>query len=1386
MTSTLEEIVGYLNFSSGASDPKFLRNLNTLFRTLNSEVVTNDSLNQAAALVNQTVARLHAAGGPFADTTQAESVVRLLVEKLLPAYREFHRDLLFHQSTEELWQPFFIGRALEALLTQGSPWNETERIINGALEQLNDFVGYRPVATLESGSPSEPYTHEFVRPVPLYIQGAGVAMGRYERIITHALNILSNTDEDLLGRAWFDLDRLEEIALDPRAYDFDHPMNRRPNYHFGQWDPHHITGDGFYSRFVLQQVTLDALLSRCEGRAPTDDFSEDECWIEAASVLAGTMLMAAGTSGDGPTRHDSNVTLSTLLPQIANYRDEFYEQLLGQIDGDHGGRLLDESKRFRQPFGGARQHLNHELARRRALQMQRVHLAYLYARLGYPEAAQRQADSVRVPSARMLSEIYCRLTAGHDAIDNGDVPLVVENLKEIEVLTHRAIECGALVDPWNVVGFAGNFSLFPALENSVHDWRVDELIELVEQVLDLCARAWSESAAVDDADMEKVFSTMLARLSRWWDQFATYSVEGVNRLVAKEIEVSANLVAGALNAWHKAGAASGDVSFWRMFVDQFDNSKAFELVIEALLDHGDTVASMALMMQWVSQKDRTPLEEGESSFRRLSFRWLATVEELQNESGINRWPEVARFFDFLEANAEEYWQAPSLMVDGSIGELFDDLDDVEYFDDDEEDGEEEIGGGEDDEEEESEIFDAAYDEMVFRDSSDDGIEGGIFEEGMEYEDSEWEYEVQRLEQRLDFLSTVANLWKHATIVWGGPAAENIVADNDNTPAQRFAQWLAQANTNYGSLVELLETVHRFHFALPGGSHDSLMEYDRLRTIKESLIQEIITTCVETADAARLLAATRGVDLATAEPLVEPIDLRSVELLRGVLSGDAEKVRSLWTDFLDSLRPQPLLYVPHSRGGEPRQIVNTRCLQHLLNDLLGWLPQLGMIRETCQLLELAQQMESEHPVGQGAVTEFDRLFENGYQAIVRSMIASAEQWDEDIPADGSQHADHLLIDALQLLTEGQLDRWLQHSRTLRLSVVERLAEEKDWDGFVEFIKRYGADIFDHRLMSSLGNLSGILHQGVDTWLETLEEDPDAEDDMRLLGELDKGIPRDEAVEQLTIAMEAVVENYRVYRDYNTTTTQSDHGELLYTLIDFLRLRATYDRVAWNLKPVIWAHEILIRHRRLLAAEIWCQAFAERTTDAADAHQSRLERLSQQYGMRLATIADRIGERFVRPLLIDRVRALVEPAFTAEGSARQEAFDALEREIASLANEPSGAGLDLPDWLAAMEDEVTSARSRYSYQSLADRLNSRIGQVKLSWSELLQQLGDESVDTESAKKAPNSRRQTCRQVPSDSSNRGYWASCSFATKPPYFDLVDGCSYILNELRLNGDKR
>jgi hypothetical protein len=110
------------------------------------------------------------------------------------------------------------------------------------------------------------------------------------------------------------------------------------------------------------------------------------------------------------------------------------------------------------------------------------------------------------------------------------------------------------------------------------------------------------------------------------------------------------------------------------------------------------------------------------------------------------------------------------------------------------------------------------------------------------------------------------------------------------------------------------------------------------------------------------------------------------------------------------------------------------------------------------------------------------------------------------------------------------------------------------------------------------------------------------------------------------------------------------------------------------------------------------------------------------MQLPTIADRLGERFVRPLVIDRLRAMVGPAMDGDEPRRQDSFSALESEIAELVSEPHGAGLDVPDWLSALEDEVTEARSKLSHVSSSDRLSRRIGQVWLSWTEILEQLGE----------------------------------------------------------------
>lgn len=1306
--AVLQEILGYLNFSSGTPDARFQRNLNAVFALIESEHTADKPGSPAWRVLGEALhGRLQALKGAaqpaFQQVDQAEAALRLVFEGLLPAYREHHRDLLYHQSEDALLRPFFIARACEAVLAQGAPWDEPERIVPAALDQLNDFLGHRPVAVLRTPQRIEPYAHEWVRPIPLYLAGAGVAVGRYRAVIEQALAILAKADADVLESAYFDLSLLDELALDPRAYDFDHPVNKRPNYQFGQWDPHQIDSRGRYRRFVLEEVSLDALVERT--LAP-GDLAPDEVLFEAGAVLAGTILMASGISGRGPDTHDSGTTLATLVPKIAGYRDAFYVRLLSSVQGAHGERLRAEAAMLRQPFGGARQHLNQRLARLRAVQLQHVHLAQLFARMGYAEASTRQAHVVPVASARMLCEINGRLTAGHHDIDRGQLDRAGRMLPEIDDLLHRAIECGALVDPWNILGFQGQFSLFPALENSVRDHRVDVLIQLITQVLGLYARLQAEAAAHGEEELAAATAAGLQKLARWWDQFATLEVAGVAHVSGREAADSAAHVADALRAWHQAGTAAGDIGFWREHVERFNSPKAYALVVDALLEQKDFIAARGLLIQWVGQAEQAPLTDGEYSFHELAVRWVSALRDAAEnpQPGMPEaeqcWKLIAKFFDYLEANAEDYWEVPRFdLAPGRTGRASDQT----------------LESDEDDEEQN--LFSAAYDEVTYRDSTSDGHEADMLEGEGPSTDFELDSEAARLGRRLAFHSTVARLWKIAAAFPRRLAPPG----RDDT----LKGWFQRAVSNRHALFELLRNVHRFRLLAASGTQESLVEYDRRRLVKEALLADIIDACVETSSSARWLLGA-GEELDGSDDLTE-WEHQAVGVMREMFRGDGPLVRLLFPDLRATLEKEPILYVPLSRHGAPGQIVGARTIQELLLTLLRGMPRLGLLKETCQAIATAQAMEQHRPSQEGVVTEFDHLFEVGYRAIVRGLVAAAgpEPPSEAAPDSHSGSApDSELIDCLKALTETLLKRWLDHSRSLRLSVMEKVADTERWQSLVRFIERYGHDLFTPRFLN-VGNLRGILHQGAAAWLQSLREEDEPERDFRLLAELDREIPAATAAEQLTIVIEAIVENYAEFKDFNSTTTQSDRGELLYILLDFLRLKASYERVVWHIKPVVLTHEILVRSGRAAAAEMWRRSVAERTSQVADWHLKRLADLTKQCGVRLPTIADRLAERFVRTLAIDRVRALVRPAVEeARRGGETPSFELLEQELVEFTDNPSGSGLDVPTWLTGLEHEVELASRCRGRIGLSEEAPSPVPRSPLSWEEVQMQIrGDE---------------------------------------------------------------
>ena len=1305
---TLQEMLGYLNFSSGAPDPRFQRNTNALFGLIEADPAQRDRAWRVLGdlLGAQLQAAREASQPAFQQVEQAAAVIALVFDRLLPAYQQHHRELLSHQPAEALFRPFFVARACEAVLAQGPPWDESDRIIAGALGQLNDFIGHRPVAVLRTAQRIEPYAHEWVRPIPLYLAGAGVGVGRYRAVIEQALAILSAADADVLEAAYFDLASLDELALDPRAYDFDHPVNKRPNYQFGQWDPHHLDSQGRFRRFVLTEVSLDALVERT--LAP-GDLPPEEVLFEAGAVLAGVMLMASGVSGRDPETHDSGVTLAVLAPRIAAYRDAFYVRLLDGLAGPHGERLRAEAATLRQPFGGARQHLNQRLARLRAVQLQHVHLAQLFARMGYPEASSRQAHVVPVASARMLCEINGRLTAGRHAIDRGQLSLAGRMLPEIDKLLRDAIDCGALVDPWNILGFQGQFSLFPAMENSVRDHRVDVLIQLVAQIFGLYARLQAEAAAHGEGELAESVSAGMKKMARWWDKFATLDVAGVAHVSGREAVESADHVAHALRAWHEAGTAAGDIAFWRTHVERFNSPKAYALVVEALLEQRDFVAARALLVQWLNQVEQVPLAEDEYSFHELAVRWVSALRMAaqQPQAGFpppeQCWSLISKFFDHLEANADEFWEVPHCgPLDGrSAGAVDSDAADSRDEDADEDDP--------------KNLFSAAYDEVTYRDSTADGREADMLEGQGPASDFELDFEAARLGPRLAFLATVARLWKLAAAF-----PRQLAACRDET----LGAWFERAVSNRRGLFELLQNAHDFRLPNVSGTQESLVEYDRCRLVKESLLADIIDACVETSSAARWLLAA-GDRLDGRQDLAE-WEQQAVEVLRAMFRGDAARVRELFPALRETLEREPILYIPLSRRGAPGQIVGARTIQQLMLTLLRGLPRLGLLTEGVQVIAAAQAMEQHRPAQEGAITEFDHLFEVGYRALVQAIVAAAgpEPGADASAGEPLSAPDAELIDGLKALTESLLKRWLDHSRSLRLSVMEKVADPELWQGLAAFVERYGHDLFTTRFLN-VGNLRGILHQGAAAWLERLKNDDDPERELKLIEELDREIPRSVAAEHLTIVIEAIVDNYAEFKDFNSTTTQSDRGELLYILLDFLRLKASYERVVWHIKPVVLAHEILVRRGRVAAAELWRRSVAERTSQVADWHLKRLAELGKQYGMRLPTIADRLGERFVRTLAIDRVKALVRPAVDeARSGAAGDSFELLEQELVEFTDHPAGSGLDLPNWLAALEHEIESSGCRGRWGAPDDSA-SPIPRAPLSWEEAQRQIRPEEL-------------------------------------------------------------
>ena len=154
----------------------------------------------------------------------------------------------------------------------------------------------------------------------------------------------------------------------------------------------------------------------------------------------------------------------------------------------------------------------------------------------------------------------------------------------------------------------------------------------------------------------------------------------------------------------------------------------------------------------------------------------------------------------------------------------------------------------------------------------------------------------------------------------------------------------------------------------------------------------------------------------------------------------------------------------------------------------------------------------------------------------------------------------------------------------------------------------------------------------------------------------------------------------------------------------------------------AHEVLTGLGKHDAAMIWEKVFQSKTGEMAKQHLTKLEDLEKTYGMRLPSIADHLNERFIKPLAVNRMLALVPRAMQDARGRKQpsESFTALRAEIEEYLESTSGSAIDAPAWLRSLEQEIHRAEADSGELSDQAEPDIKLPPVTLSLREMRRQL------------------------------------------------------------------
>lgn len=1321
-------LLGWLQLSEGRPSEKFRKELARAWSLLASAGIPQASKTLLDWLETKLRAGAAAGGGAgiFVGPPLAHAALdgaRVIIE----ATRISRRELLGHLTPNDLAGPFWLIALLELLASRLAADSQhlqpgTKGILpttgleilaplfKSVLVEFHDFVGYRPVPVLESGRKVRIHSAERHRPAPLWWPGMGVAPIESGPLIARAVHWLGNAPPEILEEAGFNLSTLGELALDLREFDHSLPAAQRPNHLFGEWDAEKVDLRGHWNRMVVRSTLVRLLWEHVNHPGPGDPTDFGERLEEAGILLAGTILMSSGVLGWGPGATDPTKTLGLVVPRIARLRDGFYQQVMLKLPPAHRARLEGEARLLKQPFGRVRQALNRAVAVQRATQLQDRQLARLFARLGLEDLARERTGKLPVPSLR-LAVHFDRLMARQKlrTLKGRKSRLILGRCLN---LLKRGIRCGAFADPWNLIGFQGLYPISPAREDAVPDPRLEDLLSMVASLFREVSRAYAFASADSDRESQRLLRELLAELTEWWGKYPAKGDMDLDHPDAWSEQRSALRVARAIRIWRKRGEIPADLPFWKKVLSTLETGESVAEIFDVLVGHDDLLGALGIMIYWMDAFDLHSTAEGRSDLPRMAKRWFgawqAKSERLQSggekppegsekPSPAGGRPQEKSPAEALDAHRKLLVRAIELveanMPDDPPGLIRDHLVPSEPGAKADESGEEPWSERED--EEESDEEEDREPEPWNRDDEHGGVD-----DGQPGSDFSLETALFGFDHHVSQFESWIWILENAAIT---PGLESFLCDHKSNLAVRSRQFR-----------ELMNLIHESPVPKPGGEISSVTEFERRRVMKtraleqvgelvfrteallysdrfeqaalktgESLPKGSAPKGIETGPGAKTTPAKKSPPEDTHETEADdPADSSggrelSLGFARGFATGSA-KDREAWSKLLLS---RELLFQPISMGGNPEHWLKARMNLWFVQRTLVRLAREGDFSGLIRFLEKAHRSEVTSKLPPPRVSEFHHYFEIAFVESFRTVFGSVSR------AKAREIRSAGLFRGLMTLMEKFREIWLTHGRQTRLSILDTV-DDRSMENLRGFIRHFGRDLFPSRLMT-LGNLRGILDQGVGPYLRNLERERDPLEKNLLLDELDGPISITDASSRLETVIRAIVENYEAYKDYKTTTTVSDYGENLHILLDFLRLKASFIREVWNRQPWYLLHREMLDAGLRHALDEWLKEVMAELQPLAQKYTAQLDALEQRHGVRILTIRQEIEEGLWLPMetesLVFRLRDLCHllGGNDPDGFARE--LGNFKGDLEKWVSRPWGVGRDVPDWIRNLEEK-----------------------------------------------------------------------------------------------------